>query len=74
MDSVGYIYAPTVCQSKKTPCKLAYCFHGCKQGRVYLGDEYVARTGYGQYVEGLNTIVIFPQVDNSILNPNGCWD
>ena len=49
-------------------------FHGCKQGRVYLGDEYVARTGYGQYVEGLNTIVIFPQVDNSTLNPHGCWD
>ena len=74
MDSVGYIYVPTVCQSKKTSCKLHIAFHGCEQGRVYLGNEYAAHTGYGQYAEGLNTIVIFPQVINSTLNPHGCWD
>ena len=74
MDSIGYIYVPTVCQSKKTPCKLHIAFHGCRQGRVYLGDEYVAHTGYGQYAEGLNTIVIFPQVDKYTLNLQGCWD
>ena len=74
MDSIGYIYVPTVCQSKKTPCKLHIAFHGCTQGRVYLGNEYAAHTGYGEYAEGLNTIVIFPQVENSTLNPKGCWD
>ena len=74
MDSVGYIYVPTACQSKKTPCRLHIAFHGCRQGKVYLGDEYAAHTGYGEYAEGLNTIVIFPQADNSTLNPNGCWD
>ena len=74
MDSVGFIYVPTVCQSKKTPCKLHIAFHGCRQGRVYLGNEYVSHTGYGQYAEELNIIVIFPQVNNSTLNPKGCWD
>ena len=74
MDSVGYIYVPTVCQSKKMPCKLHIAFHGCKQGRVYLGNEYAAHTGYGQYAEGLNTIVIFPQIMNSTHNEKGCWD
>ena len=74
MDSVGYIYVPTVCQSKKTPCKLHIAFHGCRQGRVYLGNEYAVHSGYNEYAEGLNTIVIFPQVVNSTLNPKGCWD
>ena len=74
MDSVGYIYVPTVCQSKKTPCKLHIAFHGCEQGRVYLGNEYAAHTGYGQYAEGLNTIVIFPQIMNSTHNEKDCWD
>ena len=74
MDSVGYIYVPTVCQSKKTPCKLHIAFHGCLGGRVYLGKEYVIHTGYCQYAEGLNTIMIFPQIMNSTHNEIGCWD
>ena len=74
MDSIGYIYVPTVCQSKKTPCKLHIAFHGCIQGRAYLGNEYAAHSGYGHYAEGLNTIVIFPQITNSTHNEIGCWD
>ena len=41
---------------------------------MYLDNEFAAHTGYAQYAEGLNTVVIFPQVVNSTLNPNGCWD
>ena len=74
MDPTGYIYVPTACQSKKTPCRLHIAFHGCNEGRVYLGDEYAAHTGYGEYAEGLNTIVIFPQITNPNYNSKGCWD
>ena len=74
MDSVGYIYVPTICQSNKIPCKLHIAFHGCEQGRVYLNEKYAVHTGYGQYAEGLNTIVIFPQIVNSTYNTIGCWD
>ena len=74
MDTIGYIYVPTACQSKKTPCKLHIAFHGCRQGSVFLGDEYPAHTGYVQYAEGLNTIVVFPQVTTSPHNSGGCWD
>ena len=74
LDSVGFIYVPTICQSKKTPCKLHIAFHGCKEGRVFLGDEYAAHTGYGQYAEQLRTIVIFPQITNPTYNSYGCWD
>ena len=73
MDSVGYIYVPTVCQSKKTPCKLHIAFHGCSQGRAYLGKESI-HSGYNQYAEELNAIVIFPQITNSTHNRIGCWD
>jgi len=74
MDTVGYIYVPTVCQSMKKPCKLHIAFHGCLQGRVYLNNTYPVHTGYCHYAEGLEVIVIFPQVINSTLNPKGCWD
>ena len=74
MDSVGYIYVPTVCQLKKTPCKLHIAFHGCGQGRKPLGTKFVVHTGYVQYAEELSTIVIFPQIISSIINPVGCWD
>lgn len=74
MDSIGYIYVPTGCQSRKMSCKLHIAFHGCKQGRIYLDNEFAAHTGYCQYAERLETIVIFPQVVNSSVNPTGCWD
>ena len=74
MDTTGYIYVPTVCQSGKTSCKLHVAFHGCQQGKMYLQDEFPMYTGYGQNAEGLQTIVLFPQVVNSTLNPKGCWD
>jgi len=74
MDTTGYVYVPTVCQSGKTSCKLHVAFHGCQQGKMYLQDEYPMYTGYGQNAEGLQTIVLFPQVVNSTLNPKGCWD
>ena len=74
MDTTGYIYVPTVCQSQRTPCRLHIAFHGCLQGKVFLQDEYPSHTGYVQYAEELQTIVLFPQVVNSTLNPKGCWD
>ena len=33
MDSVGYVYVPTACQSGKKTCRLHLAFHGCLQGR-----------------------------------------
>jgi len=74
MDTTGYIYVPTVCQSQRTPCRLHIAFHGCRQGRIYLQDLWPTHTGYAQSAEGLQTIVLFPQVVNSTLNPQGCWD
>ena len=41
---------------------------------MYLQDEYPSHTGYAQNAEGLQTIVLFPQVVNSTVNPKGCWD
>ena len=74
MDTTGYIYVPIICQSQRTPCRLHIAFHGCLQGKMYLQDEYPSHTGYAQNAEGLQTIVLFPQVVNSTVNPKGCWD
>ena len=76
MDSEGYLYVPTECQSKSTVCKLHISFHGCKQGKEYIGDVYARHTGLNEWAETNNIIVLYPQVISDMLlqNPNGCFD
>lgn len=77
MDSVGYVYVPTVCQNMSAVCNLHIAFHGCLQGREYVGTTYALNAGYIQLAEKNNIIILFPQVTNKIpdgTNPDGCWD
>eukprot|EP00731_Ephydatia_muelleri_P028561 Em0020g205a len=77
MDSIGYVYVPTACKNKTRVCNLHIAFHGCLQGREYVGNEYALNAGYVQVAEKNNIIVLFPQVTNKIpdgTNPDGCWD
>ncbi|XP_021953133.1 uncharacterized protein LOC110849958 [Folsomia candida] len=77
MDSIGYVYVPTVCgleSEDKQPCKFHVVFHGCQQYRGNIGEIYVTKTGYLEVAEKNGIVLIFPQVINSTDNPNGCWD
>jgi poly(3-hydroxybutyrate) depolymerase len=76
MDTAGYVYIPTDCRDKTTPCALHIAFHGCVQNRAAVGDVYARRAGYLEVAELNNIVVLFPQTIASTLlgNPNGCWD
>ncbi|KAM4038284.1 poly(3-hydroxybutyrate) depolymerase-like [Anomaloglossus baeobatrachus] len=73
MDSAGYVYVPSSCQSG-AQCKLHIVFHGCLQGREKLGDKYARYTGYNQVADLNNFIILYPQAKSNMSNPNGCWD
>lgn len=76
MDSIGYVYVPTVCgleSEDKQPCKFHVVFHGCQQYRGNIGEIYVTKTGYLEVAEKNGIVLIFPQVINSTDNPNGEW-
>jgi hypothetical protein len=74
MDSVGYVYVPTACKDKSTKCRLHLSFHGCLQGRMYVGSMYALKTELSGLAEVNDIIILYPQTVNSTLNPKGCWD
>ncbi|XP_064597148.1 poly(3-hydroxybutyrate) depolymerase-like [Liolophura sinensis] len=74
MDNIGYIYVPSGCAGKSAKCKLHIAFHGCKQGRHFVGDKFVRHAGYNEVGELNNIIILYPQVTSSLTNPLGCWD
>ncbi|XP_053320611.1 uncharacterized protein LOC128492172 [Spea bombifrons] len=73
MDTAGYVYIPSSCQSG-TRCRLHIAFHGCLQGREKVGDRFARYAGYNQVADLNNLIILYPQAKSNMSNPNGCWD
>lgn len=75
LNTYGYIYVPTACQGGAT-CKLHISFHGCLQGAQSIGDQYAHDSGYNEWAETNNIVVLYPYAkpDSLLGNPNGCWD
>jgi hypothetical protein len=94
MARFGYAYIPSaVSRGDAQAIGVHIVLHGCKQGYSYVdfvfgredvrnqppyGDRYVTTTGYIEWAEANNLILLFPQVDggdgNAVQNPDGCWD
>ncbi len=67
----GYIYVPDACDSGAS-CKLHVVLHGCVQNKNKVGNEYAMHTGYNQWAESNNIVVLYPQT--SLSATNQCWD
>lgn len=73
IGDTGYIYVPTACRSGAS-CRLHVSFHGCEQTLENIGNQYAAHSGYNDWAEANNIIVLYPYVTPSKLtplNPNG---
>eukprot|EP01038_Epipyxis_sp_PR26KG_P005903 gene5903-8143_t len=75
LGSEGYIYVPTSCAAG-AKCRLHISFHGCQQTLDQIGNAYAAHSGYNEWAESNNIIVLYPYAVVSTFpsNPNGCWD
>ena len=87
MDNNGLIYTPKACQAKSASnekCHLHVALHGCgmgmnsrygqPNGKIY-GHTFAIDTGYIQYADLNNVIILMPQVAQSMpYNDFGCWD
>jgi hypothetical protein len=82
----GYVYVPSACE-KGAQCRVHIAIHGCAQfagAPDYTGIppepkdlDYVALTGYREWADTNNLIVLYPQTEPSSsvpFNPKGCWD
>jgi poly(3-hydroxybutyrate) depolymerase len=75
MDDEGFVYIPKECENAR--CRVHVAFHGCRQGRSAVSDQFARLSGYNRWADTNRIIVLYPQAVPSALptyNPNGCWD
>lgn len=74
MAATGWAYVPASCASNGQ-CKVHVVVHGCQQDPTKIQDKYYRSTGYNQWADTNNIVVLYPQTaPSSTGNPNGCWD
>lgn len=76
MARLGYAYIPTACKNRDTACALHVAFHGCLQNVDSISFTFINHSGYNEWAEANNIIIIYPQTIVSPTlpyNPKGCW-
>lgn len=76
LGDIGYVYVPKQCAAGQS-CQLHIAFHGCKQYADAIGDTFARGTGFNEYADSNDMVILYPQTEKSMVspfNPNGCWD
>ncbi|MCH4812008.1 PHB depolymerase family esterase [Vreelandella neptunia] len=72
LADTGYVYIPEGCEAGECPVTLA--LHGCQMNVEAIGDTFVRYTGLNAWASDHQQIVLYPQAESSMANPQGCWD
>lgn len=70
----GYIFVPSDCRQQDNDCRLHISFHGCRQGAEFIDDRFAVNAGLNEWAASNRIVVLYPQVESSLMNPQGCWD
>ncbi len=73
LSDSGLVYMPKPCLDG-TACRIHIAFHACGQNQTFVGDAFAHDTGFAQWADTNNIIVLFPQTATTPINPQGCWD
>jgi hypothetical protein len=73
LAETGVVYVPKAC-TENPGCRVHIAFHGCEQNREAVGDAFIKESGFARWADTNRLIVLFPQVADSPINPQGCWD
>lgn len=76
MADTAYLYVPQSCAASDAHCKVHVAIHGCAQSSESVGNQFYTDTGYNNWADNNNILVLYPQVNKSTVpfNPQGCWD
>jgi poly(3-hydroxybutyrate) depolymerase len=76
MADTAYVYVPQVCTFRDAHCRVHVALHGCVQSVESVGQQFLTESGYNEWADSNQLIVLFPQVNKSQTprNPYGCWD
>lgn len=70
----GFIFVPNGCRQSDADCRLHIAFHGCRQGMEFVENRFAANAGLNEWAADNRLVVIYPQIESSTMNPQGCWD
>jgi len=68
----GYSFIPEACQ--QGDCGLTVALHGCGMGAEQIHEAFVRRSGLNEWAAVNRRVVLYPQAQTSLPNPQGCWD
>ncbi|PMR68060.1 PHB depolymerase family esterase [Halomonas heilongjiangensis] len=71
-DEAGYLFVPEGCE--EGDCGLTVVLHGCTMGAGQIGDAFVRHSGLNEWAATNRRVILYPQADTSLANPQGCWD
>lgn len=72
LADTGYVYVPANCEAGE--CGVTVALHGCQMNVESIGETFVRQTGLNAWADQHQQIVLYPQAESSIANPQGCWD
>lgn len=73
MADSGYIYLPEACEAKD--CRVHVFLHGCGMNTDYISDALIRYSGFNDWGESNELIIIYPQAArHHPLNYGACWD
>ncbi|SFU93166.1 prolyl oligopeptidase family serine peptidase [Halomonas korlensis] len=68
----GYSFIPEACQGGG--CGLTVALHGCGMGAEQIDEAFVRHSGLNEWAAANQRVVLYPQAETSLPNPQGCWD
>ncbi len=74
LADMGFVFVPQNCRESAADCRLHIAFHGCRQGAEFIENRFAANAGLNEWAANNHIVVLYPQVDSSLMNPQGCWD
>ncbi|MHA6720938.1 extracellular catalytic domain type 2 short-chain-length polyhydroxyalkanoate depolymerase [Sphingomonas sp. RS6] len=75
MAARGYAFVPARCRIDGARCAVHVVLHGCRQSADAIqSDAIYGQLGYNRWADSNGIVILYPQVNASLMNPMGCWD
>lgn len=72
MADAGFLLVPSACEAGG--CQVTVALHGCGMAEELIGEAFVRYSGLDAWATANQRVVLYPQAESSLANPQGCWD
>lgn len=72
LADTGYLFVPEGCE--EGGCDVSMALHGCSMAAEQIGETFVRHSGLNARAAKNRRIVLYPQAETRLGNPQACWD